>query len=77
MNRKFWLKLVNLVIICLFLWQVFSGIIMFFNFSEVLQDSVSGLHGYIGLMFVGTIMLHVILNWTWIRDAYLKSSKSK
>lgn len=70
MKKSTFLKIVNFFVLVLFIVQAGTGM-----GHSVLPDSVFEIHGYTGFIFVFFIVLHIILNWTWIRSNFFKGKK--
>jgi membrane protein implicated in regulation of membrane protease activity len=70
MKKTTLLKIVNLCIAVLFV--VVAGTAAAATF---LQAPVYGLHQYAGYAFVLFAVLHIALNWAWIRSNFFKRSK--
>lgn len=76
------LRIVNVVLILSALLQTFSGLVYFltkfFDFASVLAGSLAldPIHTYNGLVMTAAIILHFILNWTWVKNTFF-SKKPK
>jgi hypothetical protein len=70
MKKATLLKIVNIIVALLFIVQAGSGI-----GHSVLPDQVFAIHGTTGLVFAFFVVLHVILNWAWIRSNVFKKRK--
>ena len=68
MKKNTLLKIINFFVAILFIVQAGTGM-----GHSVLPDRVFSIHGYTGFVFVVFVILHVVLNWTWIRSNFLKS----
>jgi hypothetical protein len=71
MKKTTLLKIVNFFAAILFIVQAGTGI-----GHSVLPDQVFSIHGFTGFIFVVFIVLHIILNWTWIRSSFFKGKKT-
>lgn len=67
MQRAAALKILNPVLGGLALCQVLSGLLHGF----LPRDTFIVLHRTCGLAFAAAAVVHVILNWNWIRATYL------
>jgi hypothetical protein len=71
MNKAVLLKIVNPVMGTLFLTQAFSG--MFHGLVQGWSYEVwSFVHGTGGFVFVFFVVSHIILNWSWIKNTFLR-----
>ncbi|MBN2185772.1 MAG: hypothetical protein JW746_10660 [Candidatus Krumholzibacteriota bacterium] len=71
MKRTALLKVVNPVLgICL-VNQLVTG----FAHGKISHDTYELLHERGGILFALVALLHLILNWNWIRTNYFKGSK--
>ncbi len=66
MNRAAALKVLNPVIAALALSQVLTGIFRDF----IPKDAFGTVHKAGGISFAVAAVLHVILNWSWVRASY-------
>lgn len=64
------LKIVNPVLGVLFINQVLMGLLNDFIPRKVFEV----LHGGGGIFFAGVAMLHIILNWAWIKANFFRKS---
>ncbi len=65
---------VNILLFISVLFQSVSGLIMlFFSIEPEWMDSV---HSYNGLAMAILVVLHIILNWTWIKTQIFGIKKS-
>jgi hypothetical protein len=71
MTKSNLLKIVNPVLILLFLSQALTGI-----FHDVIQEisyeSFKVIHGFGGYLFAAAALFHFYLNWQWIKSNFLK-----
>ncbi len=68
MSKNFLLKIINLILLVLFISQACSGL-----FHHALSHkSFEIIHEGGGIILVIIAILHLILNWGWIRANYLK-----
>ncbi|MHB1458965.1 MAG: DUF4405 domain-containing protein [Armatimonadota bacterium] len=58
-----------LVMAILFISQATTGSGFLFHISNDVSEEI---HEYGGLLFVALIILHIVLNWSWISTNYLK-----
>jgi heme A synthase len=71
MKKSTLLKIVNFFVMLLFIVQAGTGIL-----HSGLPDQIFSIHGYTGYAFAVFIVLHLILNWAWIRSNFLKNKKA-
>jgi hypothetical protein len=67
MNKQKWLRIVNAIIFLLLLWMVITAIL-----HDVIHDIFEKIHPLGGLLLVIFIIIHLILNWGWIKAVYLR-----
>ena len=76
MKTSFSSKLVNCSLFFLGLWQAVSGLVLMFVFEKgrgeeqvfiVAKHTWKLLHGYIGLVFIVLMAVHVFLHWQWFK----------
>ena len=71
MTRNSALKILNPIIGLLMLNQLLTSV-----FHESISNEIYELlHGGGGLALTALIVLHLILNWGWIKTSYFKKSK--
>jgi hypothetical protein len=68
MNRITWLKITVPVMLVCALFQAGSGVTMIYSDNETLMS----IHKYNGPALVVLILVHLALNWSWIKMSYLK-----
>ena len=71
MKKQTLLKIVNPILGILFLNQLITG----FLFEHMDYETFEMLHGWGGALLGVFALLHVILNWSWIKANFLKSKK--
>jgi len=67
MNKLRLLKLTNTVLFISFSVQVVTSCIIFFRIKVPHPQSVFEIHEYNDLLMIAVALLHVTLNWGWIR----------
>lgn len=75
MNRMRLLKTINLLLFISFLMQGVSSIIIFFRIKVPHTRAVFEFHEYNGLALVTLALIHITLNWGWIKANFLKFAK--
>lgn len=74
MNKKTVLKIVNIFLFLVFLVQSFTGI-----FHEFVQDISYELFEYLhktcGFLLTFLVLIHISLNWQWIKITFFKKNK--
>jgi hypothetical protein len=68
MKRNTALKILNPVLLVLFINQALSGLFH----SKYSYEAFELLHETAGKIFIGLLVLHIILNFNWIKANYLK-----
>lgn len=66
------LRVLNVLMIILF-FSLMITVILYTSVPHYIGDETVGdLHGYTGKAFFLCGFLHLILNWSWIRNTYFK-----
>jgi uncharacterized membrane protein len=65
------LKVVNPLLFFVFIVQAFTGILMFL---EKDTELCSEIHEYNGLVMIGLIIIHITLNWGWIKATFFRKA---
>ncbi len=73
MKRTTALKILNPILGILFVNQMLSALLHDVMSHEVFEI----LHEGAGYALIGAVVLHVILNWNWIKANFLKKAKAK
>ena len=71
MNKPALLKIVNPILVLLFLTQALTGV-FHDAVQEISYESFKIIHGLGGYIFMLVALVHVILNWQWIQSNFLK-----
>jgi hypothetical protein len=66
MTRPGWLKILNPVLFLAALWQTATGVAYFLGWGDRVQTA----HLAGGLLMALAAVLHLALNWNWIRSSY-------
>jgi len=67
MKKTTLLKIVNVLMALLFVNMAVTGV-----FSGAIGDLVGLVHVKAGYLFIALAVLHIILNWTWIKSTFFK-----
>ena len=73
MQRQKWLKMINLALPVMLIWLVSTALLR----KSIPYESYEIIHGFIGFAMTGLILLHVYLNFGWIKSNYLKKRNRK
>ncbi len=73
MNKMLFLKVVNSLLLVSFFIQFFTILMMAFKTSLGFVYEIHEINGYV---FVSLAVIHVILNWSWIKSVLLKRKSS-
>jgi hypothetical protein len=76
MNKQKALKYVNLALIVLFVAQAVTGVLAFTGLLAG-AEFAEELHEYAGLAMVITVLIHLWLNWGWVKVNYFKMKNQK
>jgi hypothetical protein len=66
------LKIVNPVLAAVAATQVVTAALFTFFSGSIPYGQVRTLHLIIGYVLFGIIILHIYLNWTWIKSTFFK-----
>jgi len=75
MNKMDMLKIVNALLGFSFVIQLATSIIIFFHIRVRHAQTVFDIHIYNGVVFFVLALAHLVLNWGWIKSAYLRRPK--
>ena len=67
MDRMKWLKRVNVILFILLAYQGITGLM-----ADVLKEVFEVIHPVGGVLLVIVALIHIGLNWNWVRSVYLK-----
>lgn len=71
MNKQQWLKIVNILLALAFLMAATGGVVRFFAPAVIPYETFRLIHPLFGLMMVILAIIHISLNFTWIKSTYL------
>ena len=66
MKKASWLKVVNILLFFSFLWQAITG----FGRSYIPYHIFAKIHFNGGMLIVILALIHVWLNWSWVKNAF-------
>ncbi|MDD5136207.1 MAG: DUF4405 domain-containing protein [Candidatus Omnitrophica bacterium] len=75
MNKIKLLMIVNLFLFLSMLAQIMTGLVLFFGLFAAkakLFEAITEIHEYNGLILAVLVILHVALNWGWIKSQFFK-----
>jgi hypothetical protein len=72
MNRLKWLVAVNQVLFLSVFLQIATGVMLFFDMFISRSELISRVHAYNGFLFAGLLVMHLALNWGWIKSNFFK-----
>lgn len=73
MKKNKMLKIINPFLALFFLSQVTTGI--FHDLlTEYSHEAFEIIHGFGGFILVILVIIHIILNWQWIKTNFLKTN---
>jgi len=70
MKRNSILRILNPILAVLFLNQSLTGILH----DTISREAYEFLHGGGGILVTITVVLHVILNWNWIKATFYRKN---
>ena len=72
MKRNFILKILNPIVAILFLNQILTGLLH----AVIPKGAYEFFHEGGGIIFTVAVLLHVVLNWNWVKaNFYMKAPK--
>jgi len=73
MNKKKALSIVNLLLLVFFLWTMITAFLHDLMSPELYQN----VHPIGGFLFSVTSVIHIFLNWSWIKSNFSISTRAK
>jgi hypothetical protein len=73
MNNK-WLILINPLIAIMMLSQSVTALNYYFAFLD--RKTFLTLHLYGGYILSGLVLIHLIINWFWVKNTFIKKKKA-
>ena len=77
MNKIVLLKITNLFLFISMLAQLCTGIVLFFDLftgRPKLFEMITQIHRYNGVVLAALVIVHLLLNWGWMKAQFLKRS---
>jgi hypothetical protein len=75
MNRLKALRIVNLLLIIVFFSIASSGLLYWAGWLNIPYSTFRVVHPFTGLTLVILVIIHLVLNYNWIKANYLKKRK--
>lgn len=75
MNKLKALRIINLLLMIVFFFLASSGLLYWIGWLDIPYSTFSLIHPITGLSLVILVILHLILNFNWIKANYLKKRK--
>ncbi|MCM8760549.1 MAG: DUF4405 domain-containing protein [Candidatus Omnitrophica bacterium] len=72
MNRAKTLKVVNAALLVSFLAQTVTALIIYFGIDIPDMKLVYDIHEHNGMIMIVLVLVHVALNWGWIKANFFK-----
>lgn len=72
MNRPKLLKIVNPILGLSFFAQAATGLMLFFGIWE--SEAVAEIHEWNGFAMIALVVIHLWLNWGWVRANFFKGT---
>jgi hypothetical protein len=76
MTKNTWLKIANPLLFLSALIQILTGFVLALKMLPSQIGFFYELHEHNGMVFVVLLVIHIILNWGWVRANFLKRHKS-
>lgn len=71
MNKQKILKILNILLLLSFIIQTLNAILIDYIGREIFHK----IHPINGFIMIFLAIIHIILNWGWIKNSYLKMKK--
>lgn len=65
------LKILNLLLFIVFIFQIATGL----GHEYIGHDLFEIIHYYGGILLTICVIVHVLFNWSWVRNNYFKKLK--
>ncbi len=75
MNKSEMLRFVNLPLALSFLAQAATALIIFSGIKLPFKALIFDIHEYNGLLLITLVLVHIYLNWGWIRATFFPAKK--
>ena len=74
MDKNLSLKIVNPILFIVLSVQACTGLIFILRLKTSYLRTIAEIHEYNGMFLVGVAILHVTLNWNWIRLNFFRKT---
>ena len=75
MNKAAHMRPVNLILAISFVMQAITSLIIFFHIKVPRRWGIFDIHVYNGLLMLCLALIHLWLNWGWIKANYFKAKR--
>ena len=75
MNKAGLLRVVNIILFFSFILQAITSIIILLRIKVPNAQMVFEIHEYNGLFMITVVIMHLILNWGWVKANFFKKLK--
>lgn len=72
MNKLQLLRITNAALLASVLVQAATGLILLFEIKVPNINTVLVIHGRNGLILTALVIVHIMLNWGWIKTNFIK-----
>ena len=72
MNKAVVLRIVNIALFFSFIIQAITASVMLFRINTPYLQLISEVHEYNGIFLIIAVVVHIALNWGWIRTNFFK-----
>ena len=69
MNKIKLQKIINSLLFIVFAVQVITSLFLLFNRGT---EAIAEVHKYNGVLFIALAVIHIMLNWGWVRSVIFK-----
>ena len=70
MSKSVLLRAVNYLLFISFAIQAIAGLILFFSPDS--SEMIAQIHKYNGVALTILVLLHIALNWGWVKSVFIK-----
>jgi hypothetical protein len=76
MDKTKMLQIVNPILFLVVMLQALSGLIFIFHLQVLPMAFVGEFHEYNGLVLVALALVHLALNWGWVKSNFLRKKQA-
>jgi len=76
MNKPDMLRIINPILFISAVIQILTGMALFFDLfisQAKIFETIANIHKYNGVIFALLVIIHLSLNWSWVRSQFFSS----